>query len=211
MYDRLAAVYDRVWPRYVERTHDELLARVQLHAGMRVLDVGCGTGGLESRMLARCTRLDIIGIDISSGMIAKAGEKLADASNVTLVRANAEHLPLPDSSIDLILSASALHYFVDPLRALKEMRRVAVGGGRVAILDWCRESTWMRIVDGMLRKVDPAYVRAYTRDEILEMASRAGLAVESVERLCVRTYDVMVMLAHRCDDDLIAGGGSKHV
>ncbi len=198
VYDRLAGVYDRVWSRYVERTLDELLARVPLRPGLRVLDVGCGTGALEYRLLLQCPDLEIVGVDVSSGMLAKARAKFPDAPNVTFVRARAERLPLPDASFELILSSSALHYFSDPAEALREMRRVGVSGGRVAILDWCRESARMRLVDRVLRTADPAYVRAYARDELLEMASRAGLSAKSIERFRVRAYDMMSMLA-RCE------------
>lgn len=197
VFDRLAAVYDRVWPRYMAETHDLLLDGLEIRSGLRLLDVGCGTGELESRLITLDKGLEIVALDASSGMIERARDKLAGHPNVTFVRAPARSIPLPDQSIDLVLSASAFHYFPDPVRALREIRRVLSDEGRIALLDWCRESAWMWMVDRSLRMVDPSYVRAYTRDDLLEMGTRSRLKIVALDRSRVGCYDIMVMHARR--------------
>jgi ubiquinone/menaquinone biosynthesis C-methylase UbiE len=141
--------------------------------------------------------MEIVGVDVSSRMLSRAQARLSGKSNVTFVRARAEQLPFSDASFDVILSASALHHFTDPSRALREMCRVLADDGRIALLDWCRESKRMRLVDRMLRIIDPSHVRAYTRDEILEMASAESLSVESADRFKVRGYGMMMILGGR--------------
>jgi ubiquinone/menaquinone biosynthesis C-methylase UbiE len=197
VYDKRAIVYDRLWARYTRRTHDELLSRVHVANDQHVLDVGCGTGVLAQRLATVHPNMEIVGVDASSRMLSRAQARFSGKSNVTFVRARAEQLPFSDASFDLILSASALHHFTDPSRALREMCRVLADDGRIALLDWCRESKRMRLVDRMLRIIDPSHVRAYTRDEILEMASAESLSVESADRFKVRGYGMMMILGGR--------------
>jgi ubiquinone/menaquinone biosynthesis C-methylase UbiE len=197
VYDKRAIVYDRLWSRYIRRTHDELMSRVHLADDQHVLDVGCGTGVLAQRLAKLHPKMEIVGVDASFRMLVRARARLSGKSNVTFVRARAEQLPFPDASFDLILSASALHHFTDPSRAFREMRRLLADKGRIAVLDWCRESNRMRLVDRVLRIIDPSHVRAYTREEILEMASAEGLSVQTADKLEVRGYGMMVILGTR--------------
>lgn len=194
VYDKRAIVYDRLWSRYIRRTHDVLLSRVHLADDQHVLDVGCGTGVLAQRLAELHPKMVIVGVDASSRMLARARARLSGTSNVTFVRARAEQLPFPDASFDLILSASALHHFTDPSRAFREMRRLLVDNGAIAVLDWCREYKRMRMVDRVLRIIDPSHVRAYTRDEILELASAEDISIQSADLFEVRGYGMMLIL-----------------
>jgi ubiquinone/menaquinone biosynthesis C-methylase UbiE len=109
--------------------------------------------------------------------IARAGLPAA----VPLVRAFAERLPFAGGSFDVVVSASALHYFREPGQALEEMRRVLRPGGRLVVTDWCDDFLACRLCDRLLRWLDRAHAGAYTSAQcrcLLEAADFGGVRVE---------------------------------
>jgi ubiquinone/menaquinone biosynthesis C-methylase UbiE len=191
-YDRWAVVYDWVWSGYIRATTEALLAEAHLAPGERVLNVGCGTGGFEARVLAGRPEQPLTGVDLSEKMIALAREKTHRAPNARFVQADAHDLPFADASFDAVVSASVLHYLAAPAAALGEMRRVARPGGRVVVLDWCRDDRAMRWMDALLRRVDPAHRRVFTGAEVRALLREARLAPERVRRFRYWWWGLMV-------------------
>jgi len=104
-------------------------ARIQ--PGQRVLDVACGTGILAREIASRIESMGhIAGIDPSPGMIAVA-EQIAP--EIEWREGVAESLPFPDGSFDVVVSQFGLMFFNDRHQALREMRRVLVPWGRLAV------------------------------------------------------------------------------
>ena len=92
----------------------------------RILEAGCGTGHwLE---VLRRSENYIIGLDYSTGMLARARRSLPE---MPLIRGTAEHLPLLDASVDRVFCINALHHFPDKPAFLKEARRVLRPRGRL--------------------------------------------------------------------------------
>jgi ubiquinone/menaquinone biosynthesis C-methylase UbiE len=93
-------------------------------AGRRALDVGCGTGFNVSRLMAR--GFDVSGVEPAPGMRARA-----EAANpgAKILDGDAENLPFPDASFDLVISIEVIRYLKTPDRALSEMARVLKPGG----------------------------------------------------------------------------------
>lgn len=116
-----------------------LLEPARLEAGLRVLDFGCGPGGLSMEM-ARTVgdRGRVDGLDLNAEMI-----KLADAraarERLTHIARFAQHsearLPWPDSTFDRAVSKSVLEYVDDPGATLAELKRVTCPGGYVHVVD----------------------------------------------------------------------------
>jgi SAM-dependent methyltransferase len=106
-----------------------------------VLDVGAGTGKL-TRSLVR-DGVEVTAVDPSGGMLAELRRVLPQVPTLT---GTAEHIPLPDNSVDAVLVAQAWHW-VDPGRAVPEVARVLSPGGRLGLIwnlrdereDWVRE------------------------------------------------------------------------
>ncbi len=96
----------------------------------RILEVGCGTGGLLVAA-ARSGRA-VVGIDIASRWLVVARRRLADHGlSVPLFVAEAERLPWPDASFDAVVADSVLEHLDDTSAALREWRRVLRPGGRL--------------------------------------------------------------------------------
>jgi SAM-dependent methyltransferase len=112
----------------------EVADAAQIRSGQRVLDVACGTGILAREVSARVGRTGrVAGIDASPGMLAVAG-RLAPA--VEWRKEKAESLSFADRSFDAVVSQFGLMFFADRIRALREMLRVLVPGGRLAVAVW---------------------------------------------------------------------------
>lgn len=175
-YDRWAANYDRRWRDYTEATHAALLAALDLGGVRDLLDAGCGTGALFERLLARDPALRVTGVDPSAGMLTVARWRLADRG-VTLLRGEAEHLPLPGDSCDVVVMANVLHYVAQPSAARNEARRVLRPGGRIAMVDYVPRGPLPRLADRLIRCYDRAHRRTRDAPELYGLLRANGYTV----------------------------------
>ena len=142
--DHVAGIYDWLEPLMMlgmDRViRHEVLALLDLQGGERVLDVGCGTGTLTcdiGRALRDVDRSCVVGVDAATAMIAVARRKAASLPNVMFEAALAETLPFPDAAFDAAVSTMFFHHINADLkrRALKELWRTLVPGGRAVVVD----------------------------------------------------------------------------
>jgi SAM-dependent methyltransferase len=104
-------------------------------AGDRVLDVGCGTGVVAITAALRGAKA--AGLDLTPALIERARQNAAIAGvDVEFVEGDAEALPYPDGSFDVVLSQFGHMFAPRPAVALREMLRVLKKGGRVAFSTW---------------------------------------------------------------------------
>jgi ubiquinone/menaquinone biosynthesis C-methylase UbiE len=131
-----AETYERYMvPALFAPAAEHLLAIASLRPGEHVLDVGTGTG-IVARLAAPnvAPTGKVTGLDVSPDMLSVARARaLAEGLSIEWQEGQAEALPYPDQSFDLVLSQFALMFFADRKTALAEMRRVLVPGGRVAL------------------------------------------------------------------------------
>jgi ubiquinone/menaquinone biosynthesis C-methylase UbiE len=145
-YDRIAEGYATWWSPVHRGATLRLLDEIEtdVRQGARqVLDVGCGTGALAAAAVTRWPEVELDGADASAGMIAVAERERAALpagarDRVRLRRADAERLPWPDGSFELVVSAFVLQLVPSRFRALREARRVLRPGGRLAYVTWMR-------------------------------------------------------------------------
>ena len=182
LYDRVAASYDRRWPRYVADTTRETLARIGPGVPSAVLDIACGTGTLLEEIAKRrpWPGARIAGLDLSLGMLAQARRKLPPRAIV--VAGDAARLPFRAASFEVALSVSALHHWRDPGAVLREARRVLQPGGRLVITDWCGDRWVERFRAALHRRHDHARLRVYRSIELAALLTDAGFRDVNVER-----------------------------
>lgn len=146
-YDVLRAVEDEHWWYSVLHCLVEAEMQARVPHGSRVLDAGCGTGG----MITRLTDWDMHGIDLSPAAIRHCHQR--DLGQVK--EASVHHLPFESASFSAVLSLDVLyHHQVDEFRALGEMKRVLKPGGilimNLPAFNWLRGSH-DRAVSGVRR------------------------------------------------------------
>ncbi|HEX8906137.1 MAG TPA: class I SAM-dependent methyltransferase, partial [Longimicrobiaceae bacterium] len=148
------------------------------HLG-HLLDLGCGTASLLPRLAEWGAGVEhYVGVDLTPEMLLGARAKLAAAPfPAALVAADAGALPTPPAPIQTVVSASALHDWEHPEAALAEVRRVLGEGGRFILLDWCRDSLGMKVMDAALRIARNPFRHMYSRDEAAALLSGAGFRI----------------------------------
>jgi demethylmenaquinone methyltransferase/2-methoxy-6-polyprenyl-1,4-benzoquinol methylase len=125
---------DQAWRRFAVRQ-----ARVQ--PTDIALDAACGTGDL-SQALARAGAAKVIGLDFTFEMLEIARHKAGGMSprdnpdRITYIQGDAQSLPIPDASVDIVTIAFGIRNVLEPLRAIAEFRRILRPGGRLVILEF---------------------------------------------------------------------------
>ena len=127
----IADAWSALWGDCSEPARSALIAAAGIGPGSRVLDVGCGSGEFVAQ-LAR-VGATAAGIDPAPLMV-EAARRMAPAADVRA--GEAERLPWPDASFDVVAAVNALQFADDTLEALAEFERVLVPGGRIAIANW---------------------------------------------------------------------------
>lgn len=174
-YDDLAASYDTRWRKYIDATLALAMESLALTGSERVLDVGCGTGEFERRLLLRWPGVRVTGVDISPNMLRRAADK---RTNAALLAAEAHRLPFADRSFDLAICANAFHYFRQPAEVLAEMRRVLRPAGRLVLVDWCDDYLSCKLCGVWLRWTDRAFYRSYSLRDCRRLFEASGFAIE---------------------------------
>ena len=135
-FTRASAAYERVMvPAVFGPWAKDLLDTVALAPGMRVLDVACGTG-IVARLAAPQVGPAgwVVGLDTNEAMLAVAHAQPAPiGAQIEWRQGDATKLPFPDEQFDRVLCQHGLQYLPDRTLALREMKRVLVLGGRLAL------------------------------------------------------------------------------
>ena len=122
---------------YTRRTAENSAAFLlpRLRADAAVLDVGCGPGTITVGLARRAGR--VVGVDMSEDMAQAARDYAATEriANVTFEVGSAYELPFDDGSFDVVYAHQVLQHLAEPIRALREARRVLRPGGLVAARD----------------------------------------------------------------------------
>ncbi len=137
-YRRYAAVYDLLFGAALSAGRRAAIGRLNEAGPQRILEVGVGTG--LTLPLYR-TDARVTGIDLSPEMLARARRRVAErglAHVEALSEMDGQSMDFPDGSFDAVVALHVLSVAPDPLRLMKEMRRVCAEGGRIVILNHFR-------------------------------------------------------------------------
>ncbi|HEX4345017.1 MAG TPA: methyltransferase domain-containing protein [Solirubrobacteraceae bacterium] len=132
----VAEAYERYIGRWSEPVGAAFLDWLALPAGLRWLDVGCGTGAL-SRGIARAASPALVhGIDSSAAFVGLAAASTGEAERTRFTTGDALDLPVGDGAFDVAVSGLVLNFLGDHGRAVAELRRSVRPGGTVAVYVW---------------------------------------------------------------------------
>jgi SAM-dependent methyltransferase len=172
--------YDRFMGRYTIPLARALADEVGVGSGMRVLDVGCGPGGLTSELAGRVGADNVAAIDPAEQFVAACLEHNPGAD---VRQGFAEQLPWEDDAFDASLSCLVIAFMRDPDAGLSQMARVTKPGGRIGVCMWDISGggmTMLRLFWSAMKMVKPDVEGEQRRTgtaegEIAERLIRAGL------------------------------------
>ena len=138
-WNEMAETFDR-WLPYIQPVADALIDIADIREGDSILDVASGTGE-PSLSLARRYRdkqVSILGVDNAAEMVRRATQKVeaGHLSGLRFQQMQAEALTFSDGTFDRVISRFGVMLFDDPLRGVKQMRRVLKAGEKVALAVW---------------------------------------------------------------------------
>jgi SAM-dependent methyltransferase len=173
---RPSGVAGRLVARGMNRGNRDFNARaieqLDVRRGERVLDLGFGGGLTFGPLLARGAT--VVGVDRAPDMVAAAESRHRadiEAGRVAVHAGEVQMLPLPDASVDRVLTVNTVYFWPDLARAFAELRRVLAPGGRLVI----------GIRDGsVMERVDPAVFTLRTAQEIAGALTAAGFSAAEV-------------------------------
>jgi ubiquinone/menaquinone biosynthesis C-methylase UbiE len=204
-YDKLEAVrefrhwsggYDRsILQRLLfEPSHRAIIARIRARAGngaLAILDVGCGTGLFAARIRAALPQTTVCGVDLVSAMLAQGQARWQSDARVTAVQGDSERLPFASGAFDVVTCANSFHHYPHQDRAVAEMRRVLKPGGRLFLVDGCRDGLWgWLIYDVCVAGIEGDVLHASAR-RIRDLCRKAGF-VETNQRVYHRLAPFML-------------------
>jgi demethylmenaquinone methyltransferase/2-methoxy-6-polyprenyl-1,4-benzoquinol methylase len=203
MNDLMSMGVHRLWKRYFVGTSG-------VRRGDRVLDLAGGTGDIAVLLHERVgdTGEVVVG-DINAAMLGVGRDRLTDRGLVRglrYVQLNAEALPFPDASFDLVTIAFGLRNVTDQAAALREMRRVLKTGGRALVLEFSQvKPEWFRpLYDFHSFQVLPRLGQLFARD-----ADSYRYLAESIRKHPPQA-ELQAMMATagfaRCDHRNLSGG-----
>ena len=163
MNDVMSAGIHRLWKRYT-------VGMSGIQPGQQVLDLAGGTGDMARLLAPRVGKQGhVVLTDINAAMLERGRANLLDhgiSGNVTFAQVNAEQLPFPDGSFDLVTIAFGLRNVTDKQRALESIYRVLRPGGRLLILEFSKPAAALKpAYDFYSFTILPRLGRMIARDE----------------------------------------------
>ncbi|MGP0069971.1 MAG: class I SAM-dependent methyltransferase [Isosphaeraceae bacterium] len=164
------AIIERIRARFVGRP-------------LSVLDVGCGTGVFAARIRAAVPQSRVWGLDLVSAMLSQGRVRWrADPEHIAAVQGDSEQLPFPAGAFDVVTCANSFHHYPHQDRAVTEMYRVLKPGGRLFLVDGCRDGLWgWFIYDICVAGVEGDVLHASAR-RVRDLFVRAGF-VDATQRV----------------------------
>jgi len=178
-YGRYASVYDLLFGWVLQDGRNRLLAAVNEFQPKSILEMGVGTGLLLPHYPKHSA---VVGVDISSEMLAKAKNRVAQLSlkNISLQQQNCEQLTFPDHAFDCVVLPYVLSVTPHPQHLIQESLRVCRPGGRIVIVNHFSGSrfwSWIeRLVSPLAARI--GFRSTFSYDEVL---TPHRLKIERVE------------------------------
>jgi ubiquinone/menaquinone biosynthesis C-methylase UbiE len=152
---------------------EAILADIGLNPGMSFADIGCG-GGFFALPAARIVGGNgkVFGVDIDSAAISTLIELASreGLDNIELMVGKAEDIIPCELCADIVFLGIVLHDFEDPLKVLRNARKISKPSGKLVDLDWKKEPM----------PLGPPFQKRFSQDRARELITSAGFSVESI-------------------------------
>ncbi len=134
IYAGYSGIYDFLFKRFFFPRQKYVIKSLGIRPGERILDVGVGTG---LSLTLYPSYAQVVGIDISSGMLKQAAKKVRkyNLSHVKLLEMDASCLAFADDAFDYVIAAHVVSVVPDPVKVVDEVKRVAKKDGRIIIIN----------------------------------------------------------------------------
>ena len=179
-FDRTADLYAFCIRPFAQPIYQETLKlmRPLLVPSARILDLGCGPGTETVELALHVPEGEVVGIDLASQMIVTASQKAhrQGIRNTAFFQADAADLPQHfEARFDIVYCSLAFHHYPDPLRTLREVRRVLNETGKAVIAD--SSVGWFTLLGKPLAEWgDPGWVGFYTGEGFQSLFREAGFS-----------------------------------
>jgi Methylase involved in ubiquinone/menaquinone biosynthesis len=149
----------------------------------RIIDIGCGAGGLSRKLAWIATEGEVVGLDISEGYIKKLKrslekDKSGDYENLVFMLGSAEDIPYPDNYFDQAIISDSFGSWSVPDKGLTEINRALKPGGKLYIVNSYKEGPIVMRISVKVFNLFSAYKeKLYSSQEYREFFERAGFTV----------------------------------
>lgn len=170
---------------YNKQTQDEkhlksILEFLPIKSGMKILDLGTGSGYLSFAIAEKFTDTFIIGLDIVEKALVdnRIRAKKENIKNISFITYDGIDFPFNDNEFDMVVSRYALHHFPDIKKSVLEVSRVLKAGGFLFISDPTPNTNdTSKFVDEYMQLKKDGHIKFYAKDEWERICTEAGLQV----------------------------------
>lgn len=190
---RLGSYYNR---QTKDEKHLELIMNcIQVEQGMKILDLGTGSGYLAFPFAGKYVQAEVVGLDIVEKTLAENWKKaeLEGLSNLKFVSYEGMEFPFGDNSFDIVITRYALHHFPAIEDTLGEISRVLKKNGIFFLSDPApNDDDVKRFVDEYMQMKKDGHIKFYTKNEWKEMGNRVALK-------CVDEFETSIRFPRKRD------------
>ena len=182
LYSNLAPIYDKIFGTIFYSRLRYVIDKLSLPNGVKVLEVGVGTGTSFPAYPPHC---DVVGIDLAPRMLARARAKIwrNGWSHLKVLKMNALQLEFPDDAFDYVMAFHVVTVVPDPIRMIEEAKRVCRPDGRIVIVNhFTSESP---LLGPLTEALDPMtrLLGWHTKLKLKPFVQATGLNVEQIYKL----------------------------
>lgn len=163
---------------------DWIVSQYRIADGMRILELGCGTGDMwKGHLNLLGTGTELILTDFSEGMLATAKENLGEQEKISYQVVDIQNIPFPDNSFDIVIANMMLYHVPDLSKGLSEVRRVLKADGTFYCATY-GEHGIVEYIEGLLKDymVEGNINRNFTLQNGAEILSWQFAKVERLDR-----------------------------